>query len=168
MQSVQERIYKQLTLINNNIRTLTRAFLAVSFSSNTVKNYTNFLVNGFLIPIQILIQNLGIILRVVIKVKINVLFAGPLSVVVRLALTALRRILVRAPVLLGIRVLIILLVIILRQKRRILLLLLVLKLLSYSFSLFIKQLYIVHLQYFQNALVLEINFILQGCLILIL
>ena len=48
------------------------------------------------------------------KVKINVLLAGPLPVVVRLAPAALRRILVRAPVLLGIRPLIILLIITLR------------------------------------------------------
>jgi len=58
------------------------------------------------------IWSLGIILRIVIK--INVLSASPLVIVVRLVLTALRRILVRMLMLPGIGVLIILLVIILR------------------------------------------------------
>ena len=53
-------------------------------------------------------------LRIAIKVKINVLPAGPLPIIVRLALTALGRILVRALVLIELRVLIILLIIILR------------------------------------------------------
>ena len=58
------------------------------------------------------IWSLGITLRIVIK--INVLPASPLVVVVRLVLAALRRILVRMLMLLGIGVLIILLTIILR------------------------------------------------------
>jgi len=59
-----------------------------------------------------LIWSLGITLRIVIK--INILPASPLVVVVRLVLTALKKILVRILILLGIGVLIILLVIILR------------------------------------------------------
>jgi len=59
-----------------------------------------------------LIWSLGIILRIVIK--INVLPTSPLVIVVRLVLTALRRILVRIPMLLGMGVLIILLAIMLR------------------------------------------------------
>jgi len=58
------------------------------------------------------IWNLGITLRIVIK--INILPASPLAVVVRLVPTALRRILVRMLILLGIEVLIILLAITLR------------------------------------------------------
>jgi len=58
------------------------------------------------------IWNLGIILRIVIK--INVLPASPLAIVVRLISTALKRILVRMLMLLGIGVLIILLIITLR------------------------------------------------------
>jgi hypothetical protein len=53
-----------------------------------------------------------LILRIVIK--INVLPASPLVIVVRLVLTALKRILVRMLILLEIRVLIILLIITLR------------------------------------------------------
>ena len=49
-----------------------------------------------------------------IVTKINVLPASPLVVVVRLVLTALRRILVRMLILPGIKVLIILLIIILK------------------------------------------------------
>jgi len=74
-------------------------------------------------------------LRIVIK--INVLPASPLVVVVRLVLAALRRMLVRILMLLGIGVLIILLTIMLRWRRRLPLLLLVFKLLSYSFFLLI-------------------------------
>ena len=81
------------------------------------------------------IWSLGIILRIVIK--INVLPARPLAVVVHLILTALKRILVRMLILLGIGVLIILLIITLRWRRRLPLLLLVFKLLSYSFFLLI-------------------------------
>ena len=58
------------------------------------------------------IWSLGIILRIVIK--INVLPASPPVVVVRLVLTALRRMLVRMLMLLGIGVLIILLIMTLR------------------------------------------------------
>ena len=61
-----------------------------------------------------LIWNLGIILRIVTKVKINVLLAGPPPVVVRQAPVALRKMLVRALVPLGMRLLIILLIITLR------------------------------------------------------
>jgi len=59
-----------------------------------------------------LIWNLGIILRIVIK--INILPASPLAIVVHLVPTTLRRMLVRILMLLGIGVLIILLIIILR------------------------------------------------------
>jgi len=59
-----------------------------------------------------LIWNLGIILRIVIKM--NVLPASPLAIIVYLVLTTLRRILVRMLMLLGIGVLIILLIITLR------------------------------------------------------
>ena len=104
-----------------------------------------------------LIQNLEITLRIVIK--INVLPTSPLAIVVYLVSTTLRRILVRMLMLLGMGVLIILLVIILRQRRRLPLLLLVFKLLSYFFFLLIEQLYIVPLQCLQDALVLGINFI---------
>ena len=58
------------------------------------------------------IWNLRIILRIVIK--INVLPASPLAIVVHLVPTALRRILVRMLMLLGIGVLIILLIITLK------------------------------------------------------
>ena len=58
------------------------------------------------------IWNLGITLRIVIK--INVLPASPLAIVIRLVPTALRRILVRILMLLGMGVLIILLIITLR------------------------------------------------------
>ena len=83
-----------------------------------------------------LIWSLGIILKIVIK--INVLPASPLAVVVYLVPAALRRILARMLILLGIGVLIILLTIILRWRRRLLLLLLVFKLLSCSFFLLIE------------------------------
>jgi len=83
-----------------------------------------------------LIWNLGIILKIV--TKINVLPASPLAIVVNLISIALRRMLVRILILLGIGVPIILLIIILRWKRRLPLLLLVFKLLSCSFFLFIK------------------------------
>jgi len=82
------------------------------------------------------IWSLGIILRIVIK--INVLPASPLAVVVYLVPTALRRILVRMLMLLGMGVLIILLAITLRWRKRLPLLLLVFKLLSYSFFLLIE------------------------------
>ena len=59
-----------------------------------------------------LIWNLGIILRIV--VKINILPASPLAIVVYLITATLRRILVRILMLLGIGVLIILLIITLR------------------------------------------------------
>ena len=59
-----------------------------------------------------LIWNLRIILRIVIK--INILPASPLAVVVRLVPAALKRILVRVLMLLGMGVLIILLIITLR------------------------------------------------------
>jgi len=81
------------------------------------------------------IWSLGITLRIVIKM--NVLPASPPVVVVHLVLTALRRILVRMLMLLGIKVLIILPIITLRWRRRLPLLLLVFKLLSYSFFLLI-------------------------------
>jgi len=81
------------------------------------------------------IWSLGITLRIV--TKINILPASPLVVVVRLVLAALRRMLVKMLMLLGIGVLIILLTIILRWRRRLPLLLLVFKLLSYSFFLLI-------------------------------
>ena len=58
------------------------------------------------------IWNLGIILRIVIK--INILLASPLAIIVRLVFITLRRILVRMLILLGIGVLIILLIIILK------------------------------------------------------
>jgi len=58
------------------------------------------------------IWSLGIILRIVIK--INVLPTSPLVVVVCLVLAALRRMLARMLILLGIRVLIILLTITLK------------------------------------------------------
>ena len=58
------------------------------------------------------IRNLGIILRIVIK--INVLPTSPLAVVVHLVPAALKRILIRILILLGIEVLIILPIIILR------------------------------------------------------
>ena len=134
----------------------------VSLFSNIFRNYTNSLVINFLILAQILIQNLGIIQRIVIK--INVLPASPLAIVVYLVSTTLRRILIRMLMLLGMGVLIILPIITLKQRRRLPLLLLVFKLLSYSFFLLIGQLYIVPLQCLQDALVLGINFILQGCL----
>ena len=72
------------------------------------------------------------------KVKINVLLAGPLPVVVRLAPVALRKMLVRALVPLGIRLLIILLIITLRWRGRLPLLPLVVKLFFYSFLLLIE------------------------------
>jgi len=81
------------------------------------------------------IWSLGITLRIV--TKINVLPASPLVVVVYLVLAALKRILVRMLMLLGMGVLIILPTIILRWRRRLPLLLLVFKLLSYSFFLLI-------------------------------
>jgi len=81
------------------------------------------------------IWSLGITLRIVIK--INVLPASPLAVVVYLVPAALRKMLVRMLILLGIGVLIILPVITLRW-RRLPLLLLVFKLLSYSFFLLIE------------------------------
>jgi len=80
------------------------------------------------------IWNLGIILRIVIK--INVLPASPPAIVVYLVPAALRRMLVKILILLGIGVLIILPIITLRW-RRLPLLLLVFKLLSYSFFLLI-------------------------------
>ena len=58
------------------------------------------------------IWNLGIILRIVIK--INILPASPLIVIIYLVPTTLKRILVRMLILLGIGVLIILLIITLR------------------------------------------------------
>jgi len=83
-----------------------------------------------------LIWNLRITLKIVIK--INILPASPLAIVVHLVSTALKRMLVRMLILLGMGVLIILLIIMLRWRRRLLLLLLVFKLLSCSFFLFIK------------------------------
>jgi len=74
-------------------------------------------------------------LRIVIK--INVLPASPPVVVVRLVLAALRRILARMLMLLGMGVLIILPTITLKWRRRLPLLLLVFKLLSCSFFLLI-------------------------------
>jgi len=59
-----------------------------------------------------LIWSLGITLRIVIK--INILPASPLAIVVYLVPAALRRILARILILLGIKVLIILLAITLR------------------------------------------------------
>ena len=61
-----------------------------------------------------LIWNLGIILRIVIKVKINILFTSPWPVLVFLVPAALRRILAEVLMLLGMGVLIILLIIILK------------------------------------------------------
>jgi len=81
------------------------------------------------------IWNLGIILKIV--TKMNILPASPPAVVVRLVPTALRRILVRMLILLGMGVLIILLIMMLRWRRRLPLLLLIFKLLSYSFFLLI-------------------------------
>ena len=77
------------------------------------------------------------ILKIVIKVKINVLFTSPPPMLVFSVPVALRM-LVGVPMLLGIKVLIIPLTIILKWKKRLLLLLLVFKLLSGSFLLFIK------------------------------
>ena len=136
----------------------------VSFSSNIFRNYTNSLANGFLIPTQILIQNLGIILRIAAKVKISVLLTSPLPVLIYLVPITLRKILAEVLMLLGIKVLRILLIITLRQIRRLLLLLLVVKLLSYSSFLLIEQFYIVPLRCLQDTLLLGINFILQGSL----
>jgi len=82
------------------------------------------------------IWNLGIILKIVIK--INVLPASPLAIVVCLVPIALKRILVRILIPLGIGAPIILLIITLRWKKRLLLLLLVFKLLSSSFLLLIE------------------------------
>jgi hypothetical protein len=78
------------------------------------------------------------ILRIVINVKINVLFTSPPPVLVLLVPATPRRILVGVPMLLGIEVLIIPPIIILRWERRLLLLLLVFKLLSNSFLLLIE------------------------------
>ena len=61
----------------------------MSFSSNTFGNCADFLANGFLIPTRMLIWNLGMILRIVTKVKMNVLLAGPPPVVVRLTMSSL-------------------------------------------------------------------------------
>ena len=139
-------------------------FSQISFSSDTFRNYINFfLANGFQISIQTLIQNLRIILRIAIKVKINILLTSPPPILV-LPVPITLKMLVGVPMLLGIKVPIIPLIIILKWKKRLLLLLLVFKLLSGSFLLLIKQLYMVLLKYFQDALQLRINFIFQGCL----
>ena len=61
-----------------------------------------------------LIWNLGIILRIAIKVKINILLASPLLVLVLLVPAALKRILAEVLILLGMGVPIILLIIILK------------------------------------------------------
>ena len=78
------------------------------------------------------------ILRIAIKVKINIFLAYPLPMLVLLVPAALRRILVEVLMLLGIEVLIILPIIILRWRRRLLLLLLVIELLFYSFFFLIE------------------------------
>ena len=110
-----------------------------------------FLLQDFRVPI------------IIIKVKINILFANPPPMLVLLVPIALK-ILVGVLMLLGIEVPIILPIIILKQRRRFPLLLLVVKLLSYSFLLLIEYLYIVLLRYLPDALLLGINFIFQGCL----
>jgi hypothetical protein len=77
------------------------------------------------------------ILRIIIKVKINILLASLLPVLVLLVPINLKRILVKVLMLLGIRVLIILPIMTLRWRRRLPLLLLVVNLLSYYFILLI-------------------------------
>ena len=72
------------------------------------------LANGFLIPAWMLIWNLGMILGIATKVKMNVLLAGPPLVLVRLVPIIPRRILVKVLIFLGIGALIILPIIILR------------------------------------------------------
>jgi hypothetical protein len=75
------------------------------------------------------------ILRIIIKVKINILFTSTPPILVFSVPVTLKRMLVKVLILLEIRALIILPIIILRWIRRPLLLLLIFKLLSFSFFL---------------------------------
>jgi hypothetical protein len=84
-----------------------------------------------------LIWNLEIILRIIMKVKINIFFTDPPPILVLPVPIALERMLVKVLMLLGIGVLIILPIIILRWIRRPLLLLLVFRLLFSSFLLIV-------------------------------
>jgi hypothetical protein len=76
-----------------------------------------------------LIWNLGIILRIVTKVKMNVLLTSPPLMLVLLVPVTPKRMLVKVLILLGIGAPIILLIMMLKWIRRPLLLLLVFKLL---------------------------------------